>query len=61
MIVRKTIDMAAHRWAAVRRSNFRANALYPGNWRATWDLHPQTNPIAAPWMRPGDARRRSAP
>jgi len=53
--------IAAHRRAAAHRSNQSATALYPRHWRVTSDLCAQTNPIAVPWGRPGDARRRFAP
>ena len=55
------LRIAAHRRAAVRRSTLRAFALYPSHWRTTSNIRAKTNPIAVPWGRPGDTRRRFAP
>jgi hypothetical protein len=48
-----------------RASTGRGAAIYPlsectlsQNWRETFNLSAMTNPIAVPWGRPVDARRR---
>jgi len=55
------LAQAAHRRAAVRRPDGNAIAIYLSKWRATSMRCTKINPIAVPWRRPVDARRRFAP